>query len=49
MAYEFNPFYFEREATKEDFDKVINFVEKLKKELDNMSTIDEVYSLISFF
>lgn len=49
MGYEFNPYYFEREATKEDFDKVNKFVEKLQKALDEMSNIDEVYSLISFF
>ena len=49
MAYEFNPFYFEREATREDFDEVNKFVEKLQRALDEMSSVNEVYSLICFF
>ena len=49
MGYEFNPYYFEREATEEDYKKVNAFANKLQKALDEMSSVDEVYSLIDFF
>ena len=49
MAYEFNPYYFERNAVEKDYSAVKEFTDKLQQTLDNMSTVDEVYSLISFF
>ena len=49
MAYEFNPFYFERDAVEKDYNEVNAFVDKLKETLEKMSTADEVYSLIGFF
>ena len=49
MAYEFNPYYFENNATERDYLAVNKFADKLEKTVDEMSTVDEVYSLIKFF
>ena len=49
MGYEFNPYYFERTATDRDYNMVQEFTSKLRKTLDEMSSVDEVVNLIDFF
>lgn len=48
-AYEFNPYYFERDAMRSDYSAINDFADKLQKTLDSLSSVDEVYSLITFF